>query len=242
VQNRFKKVKSIKQLRRWAHYLNKGGTYREKISRICKFTLDNFKAAIRAGLVIHDEDLRKWALQAQKQIGSIDVRFRASNNWINRFKKSHRIVSRKINKFVTRKALENVEELEKLANEFVREVKQHAAEIGMENVYNSDQSGFQLEMHSGRTLAAEGEKKIQCVAQSISSTTHSYTLQPLISGDGKLISPLFLVLKEKNGQFGPVVESTLFRPINVLVVASTSGKLTTGIYQYKSVQNKLFNI
>ena len=81
-------------------------------------------------------------------------------------------------------------------------------------------------MHSGRTLANQGSKKIECVFQSISSTTHSYTIQPTISADGKLLSPLYLVLKEIGG--GPRVEKTLFKPTNVFVSASKSGKLTSG--------------
>ncbi|XP_046740448.1 uncharacterized protein LOC124407901 [Diprion similis] len=82
-------------------------------------------------------------------------------------------------------------------------------------------------MHSGRTLANQGSKEIECVVQSISSTTHSYTIQPTISADGKLLSPLYLVLKEIGGDFGPRVEKTLFKPTNVFVSASKSGKLTS---------------
>lgn len=73
VQHRFKKVKSISQLRRWAHAVNKGGTYREKIARICQYTLDNFKAALDAGFIIHDRDIRRWALQVRKEIGLEDI-------------------------------------------------------------------------------------------------------------------------------------------------------------------------
>lgn len=106
VQNRFRKVQSISQLKRWAKSLNKGGTYREKIGRICAFVLDNFKTAVDAGHIIHDKDLQKWALQAQKDIGQEDFRFKASNTWVLNFKKAHGIVSRKINKFVTKKTFE----------------------------------------------------------------------------------------------------------------------------------------
>lgn len=101
-------------------------------------------------------------------------------------------------------------------------------EIGVGNTYNSDQSGFQLEMHSGRTLAIEGEKQVQCLVQSVSSTTHSYTVQPTVSATGKLLTPLFLVLKEQTGDFGPVVTQKLFRPTNVRVASSKSGKLNSG--------------
>lgn len=228
VQHRFRKVKSITQLKRWAHTLNKGGTYKEKIGRINKFVLDNFQAATDAGHIIHDRDLQKWALQAQKIIGHEDIRFKASFHWLKNFKKAHRIVSRKINKFVTKKTLEGSEYLQRTANTFISEVKETIKNKGTESIYNSDQSGFQIEIHSGRTLATEGERQIQCLVESVSSTTHSYTIQPLISANGKLLSPLFIVLKESKGQFGPVVESTLFKPSNVYVMASASGKLTSG--------------
>ena len=58
---------------------------------------------------------------------------------------------------------------------------------------------------------------MECVVQSVSSMTRSYTIQPLISAGGKLLLPLFLILKEPTGEFGPIVESTLFRPTNVYV-------------------------
>jgi len=66
------------------------------------------------------------------------------------------------------------------------------------------------------------------MVQSVSATTHNYTIQPLISATGQLLSPLFLVLKESSGKFGPIVEENLFRPKNVYLEASKSGKLTTG--------------
>jgi len=86
-----------------------------------------------------------------------------------KFKRAHRIVSRKINKFITRKTLESGAELVATANEFVADIQSCIPRIGFENLYNSDQSGFQLEMHSGRTLAVEGEKKVQCMIQSVSA-------------------------------------------------------------------------
>ena len=227
VQNRFKKVSSISQLRRWAHSINKGGTYREKVAQICQYTLDNFQAALDSRSIIHDEDIIRWALQAKKEIGFDDIRFKASKHWLLKFKQAHRIVSRKINKFITRKTLESSAELTAKAEAFIDDVKSCIPRIGLENLYNTDQSGFQLEMHSGRTLAVEGEKQVQCLVQSISATTHSYTIQPLISATGQLLSPLFLVLKEPSGKFGPIVEQNIFRPENVYVEASKSGKLTT---------------
>jgi len=67
-----------------------------------------------------------------------------------------------------------------------------------------------LEIHSGRSLSHQGIKKVQRVMQSLASTTHLYTIQPIISCDGNLLSPLFIVLKEANSRFGPRVEENLF--------------------------------
>ncbi|XP_046473924.1 uncharacterized protein [Neodiprion pinetum] len=125
------------------------------------------------------------------------------------------------------KTLEDSKNLKKTAEEFTNNIKSVINDLGLKNVYNSDQSGFQFDMHSGRTLANQGSKEIECVVQSISSTTHSYTIQPTISADGKLLSPLYLVLKEIGRDFGPRVEKTLFKPTNVFVSASKSGKLTS---------------
>ena len=81
------------------------------------------------------------------------------------------------------------------AENFVNEVKPYITQYGTENIYNLDQNGFQLDMHSGRTLSIEGTRQVECVVQFISSTTHSYTVQSTISADGKFQFPLYLVLK-----------------------------------------------
>jgi len=61
---------------------------------------------------------------------------------------------------------------------------------------------------AGRTLFQNGATKVEIPAQSVNSTTHSYTMQPLISCDGRLVGPLLIVLPEKNGEFGPRVKET----------------------------------
>ncbi|XP_046143462.1 uncharacterized protein LOC123988246 [Osmia bicornis bicornis] len=189
------------------------------------------KKAIESGYILHDRDIRRWALQAYKEQGNDHMTFKASKTWLYNFKKAHRIVSRKITKFVTRKTIEDDEVLKVKATDFVNEVNPLITRYGDENMYNSDQSGFQLEIHSGRTLAVKSQKKVECVVQSVPSTTHSYTIQPTITADGRLLSPLFMVLQEANGQFGPIVQKTLFKPTNVYVTASKSGKLTSAHFK-----------
>ncbi|XP_015118296.1 uncharacterized protein LOC107041972 [Diachasma alloeum] len=129
-------------------------------------------------------------------------------------------------KFVTRKTMENEEDLQKTAHASVQKIKPYFEMYGSQNVYNSDESGFQLQTHSGRTLADGGSKEVSYIVQSITSTTHSYTIQPTISADAKLLSPLFIVYKEPSGTFGSRVQKNLFRPSNIYVTASKSEKLT----------------
>ena len=50
-----------------------------------------------------------------------------------------------------------------MAKEFINNVISVINDIGLENVYNSDQSGFQFKMHPGCTLANQGSKEIECV-------------------------------------------------------------------------------
>ena len=80
---------------------------------------------------------------------------------------------------------------------------------------------------STRTLSHSGEKLTLQVAKNVSNTTHSYTIQPTISADGKLLSPMLVCLQETTGDnFGPRVALTLNSvPDNLYVVCSKSGKL-----------------
>ena len=184
----------------------------EKLHRIAEYALNNFKSAIDAGMNIHDVGLYKWGLHTKNILGFEDTRFKASDWWMWKFKRTHQITSRKVNKFITRKTLEDKEKSKVNPENFVNEVKLYITQYGRENIYNSDQRGFQLEIHSGRTLAIEGTRQVECVVQSIPSTTHSYTIKPTISADGKLLSPLYLVLKEPSGKFGQKLVGKCFFP------------------------------
>lgn len=73
-------------------------------------------------------------------------------------------------------------------------------------MYNFNQSGFNLEAHADRILSVKRSLKVECFAQSLNSLTHNYTIQPIITADGILKSPLLIVLQETNGEFGPIVE------------------------------------
>ncbi|CAK9825615.1 hypothetical protein ANTRET_LOCUS3585 [Anthophora retusa] len=225
VRSKFRHVKSERMLRKWALQVEQGGTKKEKIKRIEEYTFNKFMEARQLRVIVHEVDLRRWALQA-RDIENLQT-FKAGHTWLHIFKKTFRLVSRKITRFVITNMVNEENDIHLHCSAFVNEVKSYIARNEPLNVYNSDQSGFNLELHSGRTLAEEGIKIVEGGVQSVSSTTHSYTIQPTISADGQLLSPLFIVLKESTGHFGPIVEKHLFRPDNVYLAASKSGKLTT---------------
>ncbi|XP_039312536.1 uncharacterized protein LOC120359377 [Solenopsis invicta] len=191
VQHKFRKVKSYHQLYRWETSLEKSGTNADKFAFIAEYVLHKFQEACDRKSIIHDMNLRLWALEAKDQVDLPE--FRASKWWIWKFKlKVHGIVSRKITAFRTQFTFKDQENIQNVAKEFVSNVKSKIPAIGLEEVYNADESGFNLEIHSGRTLAKSGVKIIEAAVQSISSTTHSYTIMPLISASGNLLSPLYI--------------------------------------------------
>jgi len=63
-----------------------------------------------------------------------------------------KFVSRKITKFITKMFLISKESLDVDSNRFIENVKYYIERCGIENGYNLDQSGFQLELHVDRTL------------------------------------------------------------------------------------------
>jgi len=227
VQHKFKKVPSIKYLYNWEQQIEEGGTRNEKLLKISEFVLEEFNNALDKSVAVHDFDLKRWALKARAKV-NLDIQlFTASKRWIHNFKLKHGIVSRKINKFVIQRQIDKNEELLQSSSDYVSKVRSEIKNIGVENVYNSDQSGFNLESHAGRTLSFRGTLKVESLAQSLNSLTHSYTIQPTISASGELKSPLMIVLQESKGNFGPLIEKTIYKARNIVTFASKSGKMTS---------------
>jgi len=226
VQNRFKCVKYPSQLYRWKKQVEKGGTEIEFQAYVDRKTYQKFEE--NCGLITHDSDIRKWALQAAREVGYTNSV--ASSYWIPQFKSRHGIVSRKINRFVTRNYMDDEERKFIESTTFVGEIQEIFLNTPASSVFNTDQSGFNLELHSGRTLAAKGSKVFYSTVQSKNALTHSYTIQPFVSADGKLMSPLFIELQEAGGNFGPRVKQNMFHADNIYVVASKSGKMSSDLF------------
>lgn len=133
---------------------------------------------------------------------------------------------------VTKRQTENQETIKTSADQFVADVRKLLPKYEADEVINTDQSGIQRELHSTRTLSHKGEKITTGSVRSINATTHSYTIQPTITLDGQLLSPLYLCLKEPKGHMSENIRSHLFKASNVVITCSSSGKLTTFSVEY----------
>lgn len=62
-------------------------------------------------------------------------------------------------------------------------------------------------------------------ASSKNSVSHSFTIMPLMSMDGKLASKVLICLQKKGRRFGPQVSKTLQIPDNIYLILLKSGTL-----------------
>ncbi len=111
------------------------------------------------------------------------------------------------------------------AENFVKNIKLIIQNYEPDQIFNTDQSGINYETYSQRTLANIGEST-EVSANSLNAMSHSYTIQPVMSFEGKLVGKLLLCLQEINSKFGPRVENQLFKANNIQLVCSSSGKMT----------------
>lgn len=163
--------------------------------------LDNFEE-------IHDRDIQEMALIAAKKIDLMD--FKASPRWTLRFKKRHRIRGLKFIRLRTRKTRAEKLQLEEEIKKFQSGLAPVLQAIGPANVdiyapftymhilevFNMDQMGINLEMTGSRALGQIGTRRFEVTVQRVNATTHSLTVQPLISAAGNLMSPMLVVFQE----------------------------------------------
>lgn len=140
-------------------------------------------------------------------------------------------MSRKITKVLSRAQIASLPNLNETVRKFRSEIQGQILEDGYspEEVLNTDQSGFNIELLSNRTHEIQGSKQIHASINQSNSETHSYTIQPVISMAGKTLPRLLIVLQEKTGDFGPIVRQRLFRHPEIHITSNTSGKVSKAI-------------
>lgn len=161
--------------------------------------------------------------------------FKASKGWLDGFKVKHRLSSRKVTKVVTRPRVVNSEQIEANRLNFLKSYERNSKYFRRRDIWNSDQSGVKYENTNDRTLATKGKRTIYLRVDSANKVSHTYTAQPIMSRDGRLIGPLTLVLQESSlgsepGQFSVGIQKKVDALVekygNLKIFATSSGKMT----------------
>ena len=209
----------------------RGNTLESLSSDIDSYVLEKFKFARDHGQSVRDWMIRDWAAERARQI-NITVNPR----WGERFKKRHRIKSLKVTEYCSRSEKEKKEEIEKSIEEFRELYRGRRQLVRPRLIWNTDQTGFNYEFANLRTLNFAGSRDTVLNIQERNKMTHSYTIQPIVSRDGRAIGKLLICMQEAKGQFGPRVREDVLRQEreygNIKVVASTSGKMSKALIEY----------
>ena len=230
LQRTFKSVKSRNYIERFRKYVAAGGTKKQKLEEIDSFTFSCFEKARAQLLSVHKIDIKHWGLKKAREIN--DTTFAATDFWLHQFKRRHHICGRENTKLVTKRQVDNDEDIRQSADHFMVHVQKFLPKYNLDNVFNTHQSGLQLELFSSCTLSFKGEHLTLGKVQSINNTTHIYTIQPMISMSDRQIGPLFLCLKDASGHLSNNIKKDPFTASNVLIICSKSGELTTSLVQY----------
>lgn len=198
---------------------------------INRFVYDKFKEARDQSRPVRGFMLRNWALQEARRLKHAS--FVASLTWLSNFKKNYGIRSRKVTKYTSTPELaltmETAQRIQKFRETF-RIWKRYFKRRG---IWNMDQSGFNYEQSTDRTLSSQGERTTMLATNSRNKRTHSYTTQPMITRDGRILGKLLICMQESSGQFGPRVVQEVRRLeesySNILVYASKSGKMSSDL-------------
>jgi hypothetical protein len=222
INHLFNRVRHPIYLDRYRKYVNNAGIRLKKLISIKDFVFEKFLKARECKLPVHDIDLKRWAVAKATELQFPE--FLACDTWIYSFKSDFNIVSRKITKLVTTKDCQI--DTYSQSQEFLKEARELLSRVPPSCVINTDQSGFYYEFYSKRTLSHSGEKSTSVVVSSMQSVSHSYTIQPVITLDGKLLPKFLTCLQEREDHFGPNVFRDLPDFKNVVIRCSKSGKMT----------------
>jgi hypothetical protein len=82
VQNRYPKLKSDRQLRRWAQQTESNKFRKWKLHQISEYVLQKFFDAREKKMIIHDSTLRLWGIEAARKVNLSE--FQATTSWLLR--------------------------------------------------------------------------------------------------------------------------------------------------------------
>jgi len=158
LQHNFRRIPDPTYIARFRKYIEVGGTKEQKLRMVDTYVYDQFENARHKFLSVHDIDLRRWSFEKARELNLND--FEASIHWLSNFKYHHGICSRKITKLVTKKDVENKQQINEAAKNFILEINEVIEKYHPNQIINSDQMGIELEPHGNRTLTTLKKKEL----------------------------------------------------------------------------------
>lgn len=212
------------------------GHKRSEISRLLgESVYKTFSDARARGFPIRGYKISEWARREARLLG-LTREFHASRSWLDKFKRNFRVSSRKVTKIVSQNQLDKRSgDLAKI-EEFRETFTSRSQYFRQKLIFNVDQTGFNLEQSTARTLSHKGERDTILHAQNRNKQTHSYTSQPVITRSGHLAGKIALLFKEDGGKFGPRVSKKIEQLEseygNIKMYAGTSSIMTNEIQHH----------
>lgn len=137
IQHRYKKLRTLRDINRYVIILlilifdslfrvrklrEKGGSFYSKFHHLDEMVVNEFVLWKSLRMIVHDIDIADCAFKLATELGIPN--FKASRSWVLRFKKKHRIVSRKITTYLTKAQIEEQKDLKSIVHEFRQKAKQ----------------------------------------------------------------------------------------------------------------------
>lgn len=152
------------------------------------------------------------------------AQFKASSNWLFRFKWRYLIVTRKI----TAKRVYSPYNFEETATKFKNYHTKIIEDnnISASNILNADETSICFDMPTNYTLETKGASDVEI--KTSNRNKQCVTLMLAIKSDGTRLPPL-IIFKEPKGVIGPRVIKTI-DPRGMVVVASKTGWMNSALF------------
>ncbi|XP_046734590.1 uncharacterized protein LOC124404482 [Diprion similis] len=102
------RLKRLDQLKLWEKQITSGGTNKDKFNIIDSCTYDSFVQARQSNQSVTTKHLQQWGLAAASQFPELN--FQASETWVKRFKRRHKIRQRTMTKYVPKRETTEIKE------------------------------------------------------------------------------------------------------------------------------------
>lgn len=132
------RLKRMDDLSQWEKQITSGGSIFDRLSIIDTWTYDRFIEARQNNQQVTTRNLQQWALTAAGQFP--DLKFKASDRWVNKFKNRHNIRQRKGTKFVLKRETISMEDTLASAETFRRQGRRLIPNFNQDYVINTDQT------------------------------------------------------------------------------------------------------